>query len=178
MNYYRPEIDGLRAIAVLGVILFHLNSSFLIGGYYGVDVFFVISGFLITGILTKKIRNGKFKMVEFWTKRIKRIIPLLMTVIITTITVLPFFLYRPTFNDLLKDIYPAIFSYFNFHAYFNFGDYWGKAADQSFFLHTWSLSVEEQFYLIYPLLLIIIHKYFKSYVIPLLIITIVSLFLF
>jgi len=178
MTKYRPEIDGLRAVAVVAVILFHLNSDFLIGGYYGVDVFFVISGYLITGIIVKDLENDTFKMSKFWIRRVKRLVPLLLTVVITTILVLPFFTFKPIYNDILKDIIPAIFSYFNFHAYFNFGDYWGPAADKSFFLHTWSLSVEEQFYLFYPLLLIIIKKYFKSYLKPLIGITLISLGLF
>ncbi len=178
MTKYRPEIDGLRTVAVLAVILFHLNSDFLIGGYYGVDVFFVISGYLITGILIKSIEAGTFKMSDFWLRRVKRIIPVLLTVIITTTVVLPFFIFRPSFNETLNDIMPAIFSYFNFHAYFNFGDYWGHKADQSFLLHTWSLSVEEQFYLLYPFVLVFIYKYFKSFLIPLIIITVISLGLF
>lgn len=178
MINYRPEIDGLRTLAVLAVILFHLNSNFLIGGYYGVDVFFVISGYLITGILTKSIENGNFKMSDFWLRRVKRIIPLLLVVIITTTLVLPFLIFRPILNGIFKDVIPAIFSYFNFHAYFNFGDYWGQTADNSFFLHTWSLSVEEQFYLIYPFVLIVLHKYFKKFLIPLILITIISLGLF
>ena len=178
MTNYRPEIDGLRTVAVLAVILFHLNSNYLIGGYYGVDVFFVISGYLITGILTKSIENGNFKMSDFWLRRVKRIIPLLLVVIITTTLVLPFLIFRPVLNEIFEDIIPAIFSYFNFHAYFNFGDYWGQTADKSFFLHTWSLSVEEQFYLFYPFVLIVIHKYFKKFLIPLILITIISLGLF
>lgn len=178
MTKYRPEIDGLRAVAVVAVILFHLNSDFLIGGYYGVDVFFVISGYLITGIIVKDLENDTFKMSKFWIRRVKRLVPLLLTVVITTILVLPFLTFKPIYSDILKDIIPAIFSYFNFHAYFNFGDYWGPAADKSFFLHTWSLSVEEQFYLFYPFILIFIKKYFNSFLKPLVFITLVSLGLF
>ena len=178
MTRYRPEIDGLRAVAVVAVILFHLNSNFLIGGYYGVDVFFVISGYLITGIIVKDLENGTFKMSKFWIRRVKRLVPLLLTVVITTILVLPFFTFKPVYNDILKDIIPAIFSYFNFHAYLNFGDYWGQAADKSFFLHTWSLSIEEQFYLVYPFILVMIKKHFKSFLKPLIFITLVSVGLF
>ncbi len=178
MTKYRPEIDGLRTLAVFAVILFHLNANFLIGGYYGVDVFFVISGFLITGILTKSIENGNFKMSDFWLRRVRRILPLLLVVIITTSVVLPLLLFKPTLFESTKDVLPAIFSYFNFHAYYHFGDYWGQAADKSFFLHTWSLSVEEQFYLIYPFVLILVHKYFKKFLIPLIIITVLSFGLF
>lgn len=178
MTNYRPEIDGLRTVAVLAVIIFHLDSNLLIGGFYGVDVFFVISGYLITGILTKSIENGNFKMSDFWIRRVKRIIPLLLVVIITISLTLPFLIFKPKVIRIFEDIIPAIFSYFNFHAYFNFGDYWGQTADKSFFLHTWSLSVEEQFYLFYPLVLIVIHKYFKKFLTPLILITIISLGLF
>jgi peptidoglycan/LPS O-acetylase OafA/YrhL len=178
MTKYRPEIDGLRTVAVLAVILFHLNSNFLIGGYYGVDVFFVISGYLITGILTNSIETGNFKMSDFWLRRVRRILPLLLVVIITTSFVLPLLLFKPTLYESIKDILPAIFSYFNIHAYYHFGDYWGQAADKSFFLHTWSLSVEEQFYLIYPFVLILVHKYFKKFLIPLILITLISFGLF
>ena len=178
MTKYRPEIDGLRTVAVLAVILFHLNSNFLIGGYYGVDVFFVISGYLITGILTKSIESGNFKMSDFWLRRVRRILPLLLVVIMTTSLALPLLLFKPTLYESIKDILPAIFSYFNLHAYYHFGDYWGQAADKSFFLHTWSLSVEEQFYLIYPFVLILVHKYFKKFLIPLIIITLISFGLF
>jgi peptidoglycan/LPS O-acetylase OafA/YrhL len=177
MNY-RPEIDGLRTIAVTAVIIFHLNSYFLKGGFYGVDVFFVISGYLITSIITKSIEDNKFSMLSFWSRRIKRLIPLLITVIITVLIIVPQFVFRPYFKDALSDVFPAIFSYFNLHAYFNFGDYWGRRAENSYFLHTWSLSVEEQFYLLYPAFLLISYKYFKNFLKPLIIITIVSLLAF
>ncbi|MCC6702305.1 MAG: acyltransferase [Fluviicola sp.] len=178
MTFYRPEIDGLRTVAVIAVILFHLNSNILIGGYYGVDVFFVISGYLITGILTKSILKGNFSMLNFWIKRVKRLIPLLLVVIICTIVFSSFFLFKPTFSESLRDVFPAIFSYFNFHAYFNFGDYWGPTAENSLFLHTWSLAIEEQFYLIYPFFLFIIHKIFKNFLNTLILVTLISLGLF
>lgn len=177
MNY-RPEIDGLRTIAVAAVIIFHLNSYFLKGGFYGVDVFFVISGYLITSILTKDIEANKFSFLSFWIRRLKRLIPLLITVIITVLIIVPQFVFRPYFKDVLSDVFPAIFSYFNLHAYFNFGDYWGRGAENSYFLHTWSLSVEEQFYLLYPAFLLVSYKYFKNFLKPLIIITIMSLLAF
>ncbi|WP_284461562.1 acyltransferase family protein [Chryseobacterium sp.] len=177
MNY-RPEIDGLRTIAVTAVIIFHLNSYFLKGGFYGVDVFFVISGYLITSILIKSIEANKFSMLNFWIRRVKRLIPLLISVIITVLIIIPQFVFRPYFKDVLSDVFPAAFSYFNIHAYFNFGDYWGRGAENSYFLHTWSLSVEEQFYLVYPPFLLISYKYFKNFLKPLIILTTVSLFAF
>lgn len=177
MIKYRAEIDGLRTVAVIPVILFHLGYGFAKGGYYGVDVFFVISGYLITKILTDNIENGTFSMYQFWIRRVKRLLPLLLTVILTTLFITPL-LFKPIVKDLSNDVFPSLFSYFNFHALFNFGDYWGGKAEQSFFLHTWSLSVEEQFYLIYPVFLFFVHRYFKNFVIPILTITIVSLILF
>ena len=158
MIKYRPEIDGLRTIAVFAVILFHLNPELLKGGYYGVDVFFVISGYLITSHLTKEIKNGELSLLKFWLRRVKRLLPTLLTVILTVLLIAQFLIFKTSFLNTLNDIFPATFSYFNFHAYFNYGDYWGQKADSSFFLHTWSLSLEEQFYLIYPILLIFIYR--------------------
>src|ERR1700752_1277647 len=145
MIKYRAEIDGLRTVAVIPVILFHLGYSFINGGYYGVDVFFVISGYLITKILTDKIEDGTFSMYDFWIRRIKRLLPVLLTVIIFTLIIAPVLIFKPDVKDISKDVFPAIFSYFNFHALLDFGNYWGGKSEQSFFLHTWSLSVEEQF---------------------------------
>lgn len=178
MIKYRTEIDGLRTVAIIPVILFHLGYSFLKGGFYGVDVFFVISGYLITKILTEDIQNGNFSMPRFWLRRVKRLLPLALIVILVTLIIAPFVVYKPFIKDIIKDIFPALFSYFNFHALYDFGNYWGGKAEQSLFLHTWSLSVEEQFYLLYPFLLYFAYKYFKNFIVPILIITIVSLFLF
>jgi len=178
MIKYRTEIDGLRTVAVIPVILFHLGYSFLKGGFYGVDVFFVISGYLITKILTDDIENGNFSMYRFWLRRVKRLLPLLLSVILTTLIITYLFVFKPIVKDISQDIFPSLFSYFNFHALFDFGDYWGGKAEQSFFLHTWSLSVEEQFYLLYPFFLFFSYRYFKNFVIPIITITIISFFLF
>ena len=173
---YRTEIDGLRTVAVIPVILFHLG--FVKGGFYGVDVFFVISGYLITKILTVDIENGNFSLHRFWLRRVKRLLPLLLTVILITLIITPLLVFKPVVKSISQDIFPALFSYFNFHALNNFDDYWGGKAEQSFFLHTWSLSVEEQFYLLYPIFLYFSHKYFKKFFTPILIITLISIFLF
>jgi peptidoglycan/LPS O-acetylase OafA/YrhL len=175
---YRAEIDGLRTVAVIPVILFHLGYSFVKGGFYGVDVFFVISGYLITKILTENIENENFSMFKFWIRRIKRLLPLLLIVVLVTLIFAYFFVFKPVVKDISKDIFPAIFSYFNFHALYDFGNYWGGDSKQSFFLHTWSLSVEEQFYLIYPLFLYFFYRYFKNFFVPIFIITILSYILF
>lgn len=178
MIKYRKEIDGLRAIAVIPVILFHLGFSFVQGGFLGVDVFFVISGFLITKILTDSIQKDKFSMYKFWIRRVKRLLPLLITVILTTLIIAPLLVFKPVVLEISRDIFPALFSYSNYHALYDFGNYWGSKSEQSFFLHTWSLSVEEQFYLIYPFFLFLVHKYFKNFIIPIITLTILSLALF
>ena len=147
-------------------------------GFYGVDVFFVISGYLITKILTNDIENGNFSMYHFWLRRVKRLLPLLLTVVLVTLIITPLLVFKPYVKDISKDIFPALFSYFNFHALYDFGNYWGGKAEQSFFLHTWSLSVEEQFYLLYPFFLFISYKYFKNFIIPIITITIISFSLF
>ena len=175
---YRPEIDGLRTLAVLPVILFHLGYGFISGGYYGVDVFFVISGYLITKILTQSIEENRFSMVDFWIRRVKRLLPALLFVILTTLIVTPFLIFKPIIKEICTDVFPAILSYFNFHALYNFGNYWGGKSNNSFFLHVWSLSVEEQFYLLYPFFLLFSYKWFKNFFYPILVITVCSFLFF
>lgn len=177
MNY-RTEIDGLRTVAVIPVILFHLGYSFIKGGYLGVDVFFVISGYLITKILTNDIEKGNFSMYRFWIRRVKRLLPLLLIIILSTLLITPFLVFKPVVKDISNDIFPSLFSYFNFHALFDFGNYWGGKSEESFFLHTWSLSVEEQFYLLYPFFLFLVYKYFRNFIIPILIIALIGFSLF
>jgi peptidoglycan/LPS O-acetylase OafA/YrhL len=159
---YRADIDGLRSIAVIPVILFHLEYAWICGGYFGVDVFFVISGFLITTILINDITTNSFSMKNFWFRRIRRILPAIITVTFTTLLVAPFFIFKGDIISLAKDALSALFSYANIYFMLKFGDYWGSSAESSFFLHAWSLSVEEQFYIIYPLLLFILYKYKQS----------------
>lgn len=151
---YRPEIDGLRSIAVVAVILFHLEYDWIFGGYFGVDVFFVISGYLITSIILKEVSSEIFSMRSFWARRVRRIFPALITVILTCLLLAPFLFFKGDVEALARDALSALFSYANLHAWSSFGDYWGSSAEGSYFLHAWSLSLEEQFYLVYPLLLV------------------------
>lgn len=148
---YRPEIDGLRGLAVLAVLLFHAGFG-CPGGYVGVDVFFVISGYLITALIWQDLTLGTFSMVRFWEKRARRIVPALVAVTLTVI-VAGMLLHRP--NDLADlgraTASQAVFSA-NFH-YWHSAGYFDTAAAEKPLLHTWSLAVEEQFYLIVPWLL-------------------------
>jgi len=175
---YRADIDGLRSVAVIPVILFHLGYSWISGGYFGVDVFFVISGFLITSILLKEITTDSFSMKEFWLRRVRRILPAVITVILTVLFVAPFLIFRGDLMSLTSDALATLFSYANFQMLFKFGDYWGASAESSFFLHGWSLAVEEQFYIFYPLFLFFLYKGKKSWSIALAVLILVSLGLF
>lgn len=154
---YRPDIDGLRAVAVLSVIFFHSGVSAFSGGYVGVDVFFVISGYLITTIIVREIANNNFSLAKFYERRFRRILPAL-TVVITASLIVGFWLLPPDgVIDLGQSaIATALFSS-NMLFYFETG-YFGGAAEMKPLLHTWSLAVEEQYYIFFPLLLILIAK--------------------
>lgn len=161
---YRPEIDGLRAVAVIPVILFHLNNELLPGGFIGVDVFFVISGFLITSIILGEYERGVFSFSNFWSRRVMRILPVLIAMVLTTLLAGTVILYDPEINNLGSQGIAALLSFANISHWLLAGDYWGFAAETSPLLHTWSLSVEEQFYLFFPLLLILTLKYFHKWI--------------
>lgn len=156
---YRPEIDGLRAFAVIPVILFHMGISQMAGGYIGVDVFFVLSGFLITSIIKKELEAGTFSLREFWARRVRRIVPALLVVTVATLVVTWLFTFRPHQAVTAKEALAALLSLANVHFWQTSGDYWGVAAEQSPLLHTWSLSVEEQFYLFFPLTMWLIFRF-------------------
>ena len=155
---YRREIDGLRACAVVPVVLFHLGAGWLPGGFLGVDVFFVISGFLITRILLRDIEAGTFSFTEFMVRRILRIVPAMLTMIVATLAVTWFFVFRPDQPGIGGQAVAALLSVANIYFWRTTGNYWGPQAEQSPLLHTWSLSVEEQFYLVAPLCLWILHR--------------------
>lgn len=153
---YRPEIDGLRCFAVLAVIAFHAKESLLPGGYLGVDVFFVISGYLITSIILRESADGHFSLKNFWDRRIKRILPAASFVLLAVSLFQSSIVFRPDLQNLLNQKLAALLSFANLYFWRNAGDYWGNAAEDSPFLHYWSLSVEEQYYLIYPILLVVL----------------------
>lgn len=151
---YRSEIDGLRALAVLPVILFHAGFSFFSGGFVGVDVFFVISGYLITLIVLNDIDGGGFSFVDFYERRARRILPAL-SVVIVFCAALSFFLMMPSqLTDFAGSIVATVLFFSNLFFWKGSG-YFDAAAEEKPLLHTWSLAVEEQFYIFFPLLLII-----------------------
>lgn len=149
---YRAEIDGLRAIAVLSVLAFHYGAP-LPGGFAGVDVFFVISGFLITQILTGEIAAGTFSVLGFYDRRVRRILPALLTMLAVVLWTGRFLLMPGDYASLAKSTATAAFGISNFYFLNNTG-YFDRAADFQTLLHTWSLAVEEQFYVVWPLLLL------------------------
>jgi len=154
---YLHEIDGLRAIAVLSVLLFHFHVPFFDGGYIGVDVFFVISGYLITGIITQQLSSQTFSFVQFYLRRIRRLFPALLAVI-TFCYLTSFVLLSPNdFERFSGATVTSIISLSNFFFFFESG-YFDADSYLKPLLHTWSLAVEEQFYLIWPLLLFLFRK--------------------
>ena len=161
--HYRPDIDGLRAIAVCGVILYHLQSiDFLPGGFLGVDIFFVISGFLITNLILPTIQNGSFSFKKFYLRRARRLLPAFIVVAFSSTAVSWFVLDPSRMLDFVKSLFFAVFGLSNMH--FMFQDpYWADSASTLPLLHTWSLGVEEQFYLVFPTLLIVVTKFLGKY---------------
>lgn len=171
---YRKDIDGLRAIAILPVLLFHVGYSWFSGGYVGVDIFFVISGYLITKILINDINNGTYSLLTFYERRIRRIIPALTCVILFVLIASPFFLAPDNYSFLPKEIIGTLLFASNIVSFLKSG-YFSTDAEQRPLLHTWSLGIEEQFYIISPIVLYLAFKYFRSRVgVILVIFTIVS----
>jgi peptidoglycan/LPS O-acetylase OafA/YrhL len=154
---YRPDIDGLRGIAVLLVVLFHARISFR-GGYVGVDVFFVISGFLITHLMLRDLAAGSFTLTTFWERRVRRIFPALAVMTLTTSVAGCVLLMPDALMKLGNSLVAQILLVSNLYFWNDFGDYFAGPAEEAPLLHTWSLAVEEQFYLFMPLLCLLIHR--------------------
>jgi peptidoglycan/LPS O-acetylase OafA/YrhL len=157
-KYYRSDIDGLRAIAILLVVIFHAGFPIVSGGYIGVDVFFVISGFLITSVIEKEINEKTFSFKHFYLRRIRRIVPVLVfSMLIITIPAC-FILFANNLESYSRTLLYTLLCANNFHLYANSSDYFAENSDLIPFLHTWSLSVEEQFYFLLPPFLLVLHK--------------------
>ncbi len=157
---YRPDIDGLRAVAVIGVVIFHAGLG-LGGGYAGVDIFFVISGFLITSLILKDLRAGTFSITHFWERRARRILPAMVATVIVTLGVGWFLLFPSAFSQLAKSVMALICFGSNINFWLEDG-YFGAASESKALLHTWSLSVEEQFYFIIPTVFFILFRVWKG----------------
>ncbi len=160
---FRSDIAGLRAFAVLPILLFHAGLSWLPGGFVGVDVFFVISGYLITSIVSRDMELGRFSILEFYRRRVARILPALIVVIFAVLAagvalLLPFEL-----TELGHSAAAAAGFVSNFY-FVKAADYFGGAAEGKPLLHTWSLAVEEQFYIFYPLVLMIVRRWAPRHV--------------
>jgi peptidoglycan/LPS O-acetylase OafA/YrhL len=149
---YRKDIDGLRAIAVLSVLLFHADVGFG-GGYVGVDIFFVISGYLISNLILKDCEKGGFRQLEFWERRVRRIVPALAVVVIASIVAGWLLLLPYDFQTLGQSVMAQSLLLANFYFSRNAG-YFDSAGDVKPLLHTWSVAVEEQFYVLFPFFLV------------------------
>lgn len=149
---YRPDIDGLRAVAVLSVVVFHAFPDWLQGGFIGVDIFFVISGYLISTILFENLERGTFSFQEFYVRRIKRIFPALLLVLVACLVFGWFALYPDEYQQLGTHLAAGAGFLANF-IFWGESGYFDNAADTKPLLHLWSLGIEEQFYIVWPLLL-------------------------
>jgi peptidoglycan/LPS O-acetylase OafA/YrhL len=154
---YRAEIDGLRAVAVILVVAFHAFPGVLSGGFVGVDVFFVISGYLITGIILPDIAVSKFSFAGFYARRIRRIVPALLVVILVVLTIGWLVLLPARYQSLGRYGFAGMLFFPNFLSWSEVG-YFDSTAEMKPLLHLWSLGVEEQFYLVWPPLLLMLHK--------------------
>ena len=178
---YRPEIDGLRTLAVLLVMLFHAKLEIFSGGFIGVDVFFVISGFLITSIIYKENINNNFSYLSFYERRIRRIFPMIFFILFIT-SIISFFIYSPSqFKDFAQSVVSTISYSSNIYFYNKIG-YFSGNLNNSPLIHTWSLAVEEQFYLFFPVILTFFYKYkekqLKLIIIILIVLSFSSIFIF
>lgn len=150
---FRPEIQGLRALAILGVVGFHAMPGIFPGGFVGVDIFFVISGYLITRTLLRDVEARRYSIPMFYARRIARLFPALF-LMFAVVTVAALAILPPAY---LREFFATLSASSAFVANLHFGqhvDYFAEAADLQPLLHTWSLSIEEQFYIVYPIILV------------------------
>lgn len=155
---YRPDIDGLRAIAVLLVMLYHAGVPGLGGGFVGVDVFFVLTGFLITGLVVRAMDGGTFRFGQFYLRRLRRLMPAALLMLVVTSVAAWFLLLPEAFVAYADSLRFALLSASNVHFWLHTGGYFDGAAEEMPLLHTWSLGVEEQFYFLWPAGLWLLHR--------------------
>ena len=155
---YRPDVDGMRALAILSVLIFHAYPSSLPGGFVGVDIFFVISGYLISSIIFRGLTLGTFSFFDFYARRVRRIFPAVIVVILGSFLLGFFFLTPYELEDLIRESPYAAFFLENWRLYVTTGGYWETATELKPFMHFWSLGVEEQYYIFYPLICFLLWK--------------------
>jgi peptidoglycan/LPS O-acetylase OafA/YrhL len=159
---FRQDINGLRAIAVLAVVFYHAELELFKGGWLGVDIFFVISGYLISNIIISELNEGTFSFKNFYLRRIRRILPALFSTLLLTIPFAYFFLTPKAIEEYIDSLIASVFFFANYH-FMNLDFYVAESAKLMPLLHTWSLAIEEQYYLLFPLLAFLVYKYFKKY---------------
>ena len=159
---FRNDINGLRAIAVLAVVFYHADFEIFKGGWLGVDIFFVISGYLISNIIISQLNDNTFTFKNFYLRRAKRILPALFTTLLLTIPFAYILLTPKATFEYIKSFIASLFFYANYY-FQNLDFYIAESTKLMPLIHTWSLSIEEQFYLIFPLFVFFIFKYFKKY---------------
>ena len=159
---FRDDINSIRGIAVLGVVLYHADFAFFKGGWIGVDIFFVISGYLISNIVISEMNLNKFSFRNFYIRRIRRILPALFSTLLLTIP-FSFILLTPNFMiEYAKSLFSSVFFYSNY--FFQSLDFYNSEPTKYMpLMHTWSLAIEEQFYILFPIIALIIYKLFRKY---------------
>lgn len=178
---YRPDLDGIRALAVLAVIIFHIDAAWLPGGFLGVDMFFVLSGYLITTIISREMQNGSFSFLEFYKRRAKRILPVFSCVLLcTSLAAAIFFLSFDLRQYVKSAVFALLFSANLFFA--RRGGYFDADAAEKPLQHIWSLSLEEQFYFVFPVLLTAFFRFSKGrnirqFILLLIVLSLLSVFL-
>ena len=160
-HLWRTDITGLRALAVLPVLLFHAFPEYLPGGFFGVDIFFVISGYLISGIIFRGLLSGTFSYAEFYAKRIRRILPNLILVLAFCFVMGWFWISAREYATLGQHIYASAGFYQNFRLMGEAG-YFDAASETKPLLHLWSLAIEEQFYIVFPIICAAVWKFTRS----------------
>ena len=159
---FRQDINGLRAIAVLAVVFYHADLELFKGGWLGVDIFFVISGYLISNIIISDLNDETFSFKNFYLRRVRRILPALFSTLLLTIPFAYFFLTPKAMEEYIDSLIASVFFYANYH-FMNLDFYVAESTKLMPLLHTWSLAIEEQYYLLFPLLAFLIYKYFRKY---------------
>lgn len=174
---YRKDIDGLRAIAVIAVLIFHLG--FLPNGFLGVDVFFLISGYLITDILYKEVHEERYSVVNFYVRRVRRILPLVSFICLVALIIGVAVMLPDDLENLAQSVIATNFFGNNVLQVLTTKNYWDVVNEYKPLMHTWSLAVEEQYYFLYPIIFSIFGKRFKNWILPIIIVlTVISLSLY